>query len=145
MFATFLTLALFAASSLNAVAADFSVATPTNVTQCKPVQFTWEATKGPYNLIIVKSAEPCGAVMQELGDHPNPSMTWTTNLTAGVDYTLSVEDANGDEGWSEAMTVLAGTDTSCLNNAAAVPSSASGASASGKSSLVPFMPCFSGR
>ncbi|KAJ7707609.1 hypothetical protein B0H17DRAFT_523699 [Mycena rosella] len=56
MFATLLTLALFAAPALNGVAA-LNINTPALV-QCGSAQITWDASTGPYNLIVVDSAMP---------------------------------------------------------------------------------------
>lgn len=84
MFATLLTVALFAAPALQGVVAEFSVATPaitqvdtvsqttifrSNIllcSQCSPVQITWAKTTGPYNLIVVPAADPCGDVLSVL-------------------------------------------------------------------------------
>ncbi|KAJ6531896.1 hypothetical protein B0H19DRAFT_1189128 [Mycena capillaripes] len=137
MFATFLTLALFVASALNGVAADddFKVDTPA-LTQCQPAVFTWDATTPPYNVILVRSDAPCGEIIKDLGDHTNNSITWTVDLAAGVEYSLSVEDNDGNEGWSSGMLIKNSTDASCLNNAAAAPSSAA-KSSSAKSTPSP--------
>ncbi|KAJ7928939.1 hypothetical protein B0H13DRAFT_1966883 [Mycena leptocephala] len=134
MFATFLTIALFAASAINGVSADdsddqFSVNTP-SITQCGEAKFSWEATKGPYNLIIVKSTDPCGDIIKDLGDHNGTTLTWPVTLPAGGSYSLSIEDADGREGWSGAMKVLPSSNTTCLDNAAAASGIASGHSAS---------------
>ncbi|KAJ7030437.1 hypothetical protein C8F04DRAFT_1222394 [Mycena alexandri] len=124
MFATLITLALFAAPALNGVAA-FDINTP-KVTECSPAQVTWDATKGPYNLLVVSPNDPCGDILADLGDHNGTSMTWTPGAAfkAGTQLLFSLEDANGDEAWSGNVTVAAGSDTACLNAASATSASA---------------------
>ncbi|KAJ6576593.1 hypothetical protein DFH09DRAFT_1149804 [Mycena vulgaris] len=128
MFATFLTLALFAAPALNGVAA-FNIETP-DLVQCGSAHISWDATKGPYNLIVVSPSDPCGAVLADLGDHDSNSITWKVDFPANKTLQFSLEDANGDEAWSGSMKVGPSTDVSCLDNAAAVSSKASTASSS---------------
>ncbi|KAJ7126891.1 hypothetical protein C8R44DRAFT_779827 [Mycena epipterygia] len=125
MFATLLTLALFAAPALNGVAA-FNINSP-DLTQCGSAHISWDATKGPYNLIVVDSNDPCGAVLADLGDHNSTSITWKVDFASNKTLMFSLEDANGDEAWSSAMTVAASADASCLNNAAAAVSGSSSA------------------
>ncbi|KAJ7773359.1 hypothetical protein B0H16DRAFT_147402 [Mycena metata] len=117
MFATLITLALFAAPALNGVAA-FNINTP-KVTECSPVQVTWDSTKGPYNLLIVSPQDPCGDILADLGDHDGTSMTWTPGpaFKTGTELLFSLEDANGDEAWSGNVTVAAGS-TACLASSA---------------------------
>ncbi|KAJ7170765.1 hypothetical protein C8R43DRAFT_980985 [Mycena crocata] len=134
MFATLLTLALFAAPALNGVSA-FQMNTP-DLTQCGSARITWEKTKGPYNLIVVDSAEPCGEPLADLGDHDGTSITWKVDFASKSKLMFSLEDANGDEAWSGEMTVGNSTDASCLDNAAAfVGSSISGSGSASKATL----------
>jgi len=92
---------------------DFVVHTPATVASCKPVNLTWAATKGPYNLIIVHSSDPCGPIIADLGDHTTNHFLWTANVPAG-NYSLSIEDAKGDEGWSAKFQVKTNTlNTTC--------------------------------
>jgi hypothetical protein len=123
MFATLLTLALFAAPTLKGVAA-FSINTP-ELVQCGSAHITWDASKGPYNLIVVDSADPCGPVIGDLGDHNSTSITWKVDIATGKSVMFSLEDADGEEAWSGIMKVAASTDASCLDNAAAASGSAS--------------------
>ncbi|KAJ7475933.1 hypothetical protein FB451DRAFT_262913 [Mycena latifolia] len=134
MFATLLTLALFAAPALNGVAA-LSIETP-SLTQCGSAHISWDATKGPYNLIVVDSADPCGDVLADLGDHTTTSITWKVDFAANKTLMFSLEDANGDEAWSGEMKVAASSDASCLNNAAAAASSSAVVAGSSSKSTI---------
>ncbi|RDB26273.1 hypothetical protein Hypma_006707 [Hypsizygus marmoreus] len=113
MFSTLFTLALLAVPAIQGVLAEFAVNSPA-LTQCKESKISWEATNGPYNLIVVPAAEPCGDALADLGDHTGTSFTWKPTLPAGTKVQLSVEDADGEEAWSQTITVEAGDDTSCL-------------------------------
>ncbi|KAF5382118.1 hypothetical protein D9615_004456 [Tricholomella constricta] len=109
MFSTLFTIALLAAPAF----ADFTVSTPT-LTQCKDVKISWQATKGPYNIIAVPSENPCGDALADLGDHTGTSIVWKAALPAGTKVQLSVEDADGDEAWSGSITVQKSDDASCI-------------------------------
>ncbi|KAF8071829.1 hypothetical protein FPV67DRAFT_1482864 [Lyophyllum atratum] len=116
MFSTLFTIALLAAPAL----AEFAVSTPT-LTQCKDAKITWEATKGPYNIIAVPAEDPCSDTLADLGDHQGTSMTWKVALPAAMKVQLSVEDANGDEAWSGIITVEKSDDVSCIPAALVKP------------------------
>jgi hypothetical protein len=118
MFATLLSIALFALPAIQGVNAEFSIATPKSLTACEPVTFTWDKTKGPYSLYIVQSSQPCGAILADLGDINGTEYNWTKAVLPanmlGQKVSLSLEDANGDEAWSQGVTFSNGTDLSCL-------------------------------
>jgi len=114
MFATFLTVALFVALAIQGAIAEFTISTPT-LTQCQDSKISWQSTKGPYNLIVVKSDDPCGDPVVDLGNHDGTSMTWKATLPAGLKVELSLEDASGDEAWSGVITVADSGDASCVS------------------------------
>jgi hypothetical protein len=125
MFATLLSVALFSLLAIQGVTAQFNIETPTSITACKPITFSWDNTKAPpYNLVIVGSTEPCGDILADLGDHTGTSFTWNKVVLPasfiGKDVTLSLEDANGDEAWSGPIPYKAdGAGNKCLSNSAA--------------------------
>jgi len=126
MFATLIAAAAFVAPAL-LVSANFNMASPA-VNQCGQVHVTWDDTgKGPYNLVVLDAANPCGDPLVNLGDHDGTSMTWyAANLPQGTNLQFSVEDTTGNEAWS-ADTLVGGGDNSCLSDAQ--KSAASAASA----------------
>ncbi|KAJ7574407.1 hypothetical protein C8J56DRAFT_979547 [Mycena floridula] len=125
-----ISVALFATQ----VVADLSINTPTTIAQCTPVQFTWQKGTGPYNLVAVPAAEPCGDILVDMGDHTGLSMTWTPTLPVGTKIMLSVMDSTGEEGWTNEITIAAGSQD-CLSpsakSASATATSAGSAATTG--------------
>jgi len=122
------------------VRAGFSVQTPA-FTQCAPVTLSWDNTSGPYDILIANQSNQCGYAVADLGQVTNNSFTWNVTLPAYWTVQISIEDANFDEGWSQAIQVQPSNDhdVSCLPpalaalpNAHAAPSSTSGGRASAK-------------
>ncbi|KAI0635970.1 hypothetical protein C8Q77DRAFT_1051646 [Trametes polyzona] len=128
MYSTLISVALFSALAIQGARADFTVNTP-EITQCEPVKLTWDNTGAQsYNVIIVPNSDPCNGVLADLGDHTVNHITWTPQLKEGEVVMVSVLDSNDQEGWSGAVTVKKGNDTSCIPGAkpaAAVVSSSS--------------------
>ncbi|KAN0107532.1 hypothetical protein V8E52_010050 [Russula decolorans] len=140
MFISFFTTALLTLFSSPVVRAGFSVQTPA-FTQCAPVTLSWDNTSGPYDILIANQSNQCGYAVADLGQVTNNSFTWNVTLPAYWTVQISIEDANFDEGWSQAIQVQPSNDhdVSCLPpalaalpNAHAAPSSTSGGRASAK-------------
>jgi len=113
MFATLLSVTLFVSLAVQGVLADFHVETPTLV-QCQSVNIKWARTTGPYSLFVVKSTDPCGDILVDLGNQPNNTFNWKVDLPADLKLMFSVENAAGDEGWSKEMIVQPSSDSSCV-------------------------------
>jgi hypothetical protein len=115
MFATLFSVALFALPAL----ADFTIQTPKGLEACTPAKFSWSGGKAPYDLVIVASDAPCGDILADLGGgHKGTSFTWS-NVTlpddmVGKNVSLSLQDADGDEAWSDGIPYTK-TATSCKN------------------------------
>jgi len=113
MFATLFSVALFALPAL----ADFTIQTPKDLEACTPAKFSWSGGKAPYDLVIVASDAPCGDILADLGGgHKGTSFTWS-NVTlpddmVGKNVSLSLQDADGDEAWSDGIPYTK-TATSC--------------------------------
>ncbi|KAK7033194.1 hypothetical protein R3P38DRAFT_2921282 [Favolaschia claudopus] len=137
MFATFLTVALFAASSLTGVVADFNIDTP-ELVQCGSATVNWDKNQGVVNLIAVHPEDPCGEVLHDFGDFTNSSLKWVVNFPAGTKIQFSAENDKQEEAWSGSMTVGKSSDTSCLKSTGSSSSAAhASASASPSPSLAP--------
>jgi len=114
MFSTLFSIALFVSLAIQGLTA-LTIDTPA-LTQCKDAKLTWSSSKGPYNLIVVHSTDPCGDPIVDLGDHDGTSLTWKVNITSGTKVQLSLEDATGEEAWSGIITVGKSDDDSCLSD-----------------------------
>ncbi|KAF4613618.1 hypothetical protein D9613_007745 [Agrocybe pediades] len=137
MFSTLFTVALFVAPAIQGVFADFAINSP-QLTQCKESTISWEPTKAPYNLIVVRDSDQCGDALVEVGDFNKTSISWKANIKAGTKVVLSLVDADDNEAWSKTITVAASDDSSCLGTSSA--SSASASAPAGSSSVANFLP-----
>jgi len=124
MFSTLLTVALFVAPAIQGVFADFAISSP-DLVQCGTSKISWEHTKGPYNLIVVKASDPCGDALVDVGDFDTTSINWKTTIKAGTQVQLSLVDADDNEAWSKTLTVGASNDASCLTTTGTTPGSSS--------------------
>jgi hypothetical protein len=130
MYSTLITaVALFAVPVLRVAA--FAVSEP-ELTQCESAKISWEGTKGPYNVILVDAAEPCGEPLAEVGDFDKTFTNWKVAIPAGKVVQISIADSKDDEAWSGNITVKASSDSSCLTGASS--STATGSAASPSSS-----------
>ncbi|KAH8994889.1 hypothetical protein EDB92DRAFT_1776587, partial [Lactarius akahatsu] len=111
---TLISVVLFFLLGTRAVHAKFSVQTPV-FTQCGLARFSWDQTKGPYNVIIVNQTDPCGEEVTDLGDHNSTSLSWNVTLPSSWNVVISVEDAQGEEAWSGPITVQPSNNASCLS------------------------------
>ncbi|KAH9903067.1 hypothetical protein C8Q73DRAFT_34199 [Cubamyces lactineus] len=130
MYSTLVSVALFSALAIQGALADFTVVTPSEITQCDSVQLKWDSTGAKtYDVAFVSPEDPCGTTIQDFGDdHTVNHITVKPAVAAGTKVMISVIDSDGQEGWSGEITVKAGNDTSCL------PGAASSAAASTKAS-----------
>jgi len=122
MYATLISAAFFSLLAGRAVHANFSVQTPV-FTQCALAQFSWDQTTSPYNIILVNQTDPCGQEVADLGDYNSTNLSWTVALPAGWNVMISVEDAEGEEAWSGAITIQPSNNTNCLTHPSSTTSS----------------------
>lgn len=113
MFATFITVALFAAASISNVAG-YTISTP-QMTQCQDATITVDGAKGSWNLIAVPASDVCeGNILADIGDHSGNSVTWKVAVPAGTKLVLTTIDGDEQEAWSGEITVGPSDDTSCI-------------------------------
>jgi len=123
MFSTLVKVALLAPIAIQGALA-FAVNSPV-LNQCESAKITWEATKGPYDLVIVSAANPCGDALAEVGEFNKTWTDWTVNIAAGTVVQISLVDADDDEAWSRNITVGAGS-AACLTSTSATNSATGG-------------------
>ncbi|EKM78112.1 hypothetical protein AGABI1DRAFT_121740 [Agaricus bisporus var. burnettii JB137-S8] len=129
---TFFSVALFFGLAINAVFAEFAVSTP-DIFACEgsEARFSWEPATPPYNMLLVAAEDPCGDPIMDLGETKNTLFSMKTDkLKEGQKVQLSIEDANGEEGWSGDITVKKCVAASSVASSS-VASSSAGASSSG--------------
>ncbi|KAI0749306.1 hypothetical protein C8Q80DRAFT_1161231 [Daedaleopsis nitida] len=105
-------------------AQDFTINTPNPPTQCVPTQFHW--TGGTCELFLYSEntqnispgGVPGATAFQQYTGLTGTSFTWSTNLTAGTSFGLTLTDANGQVAQSAPVSVQSGPDSSCLNGQA---------------------------
>jgi len=115
MYSTLFTITLFFALVLR-VRADLTVYTPV-FTQCQPATLSWDATTGPYDVLILDSNDLCGDPLAEFDNVDVTTFSWpAVTLAAGKQVTVAVFDASDAEGWSASITIQPGSDSSCLTS-----------------------------
>ena len=69
----------------------------------------------PYFLAISPGGQPGVKPLQEYAGLTGTSFTWSTNVSAGTSFQLSLTDSTGQTVQSAPVTIQAGPDSSCLN------------------------------
>jgi hypothetical protein len=109
-----------------------TINTPVNVVQCQPVQFTWVDGTPPYFLSLLPAGQPSALAIEQFPDQNGTSFTWTkVDLPAGTAFSISLKDSLGTQAYSDAVTVHAGTDASCVNGTASVTAGSPATTAAG--------------
>ncbi|KIP05862.1 hypothetical protein PHLGIDRAFT_484103 [Phlebiopsis gigantea 11061_1 CR5-6] len=92
----------------------FEINTPSIPIECVPTLITWEGGLAPYALVI-QVPDANGTPVQIFSGLRGHDFTWSTNLTAGTAFGLSLIDNKRDVAQSAPATVFPGTSSSCLN------------------------------
>jgi len=111
-----------------AAAQGLTVNSPQNVVECQPFQFTWTGGSPPYFLSLIPGAgqNPIKQFPQQTGT----SFTWNVDLPTGTNFIASLKDSSGANAFAASASVIAGSDTSCVNTAVQDSGSASAGSGS---------------
>ncbi|PCH42419.1 hypothetical protein WOLCODRAFT_152448 [Wolfiporia cocos MD-104 SS10] len=137
---------LFAVAALVAGVASLTIDTPSDVSECVPTQFTWSGGVAPYYLgrlsltqqyaialeflqSIEPGSDPSGTPLQQYGPLSGTSLTWSTNITANTQVSLTIKDSTGATDQSAPFEIGTGS-TSCLSASAGSSSTAAGTSSS---------------
>ena len=68
--------AVLSAASLAAVASALTVATPSSVVQCQPLQLSWGEGTAPYYVAIIPGGQPSAAALESFPTQSGESLTW---------------------------------------------------------------------
>ncbi|GAA5836290.1 hypothetical protein JCM5353_005979 [Sporobolomyces roseus] len=108
----------------------------TGLFTCEPYLITFSGGQAPY-IIRANQGSSSSQVLETIAsDVTGTSYTWNVNLAAGTPVTLALSDASGQTVFADAVTVQAGSSTSCVGqsaSSAAASSTSSGAAASASS------------
>lgn len=120
--------ALAAVATATLAAAQLRIETPTNLVVCQPALLTWAGGEQPYYVSVIPGGQPSAASLKDFPQTSSTQQTWNVDLPAGQEVSLRITDATGTINYSEKVTIREGSNTNCLNGAAASGGSASAAS-----------------
>jgi hypothetical protein len=106
----------------------FTINTPVSPQSCQPLLITWAGGVPPYLLSLVDGNNPSGPSTQDLGSQTGTTFTWKVNVDASK-IGLKLIDSTGAIANTSPFDVLAGSDKSCIGQAASGASSAPAAGA----------------
>jgi len=122
--------ALVAAS----VQAGLDISTPSELKQCEEATFVISGATGSVWPFVVDPKTPCDDPLRELKDVTG-NLKWKADLPVGTNVMVEIEDEAGNQAWSGLLTVIPGSDSSCVpSNSNPSPSSPSSASSAPSSS-----------
>ncbi|KAL8278684.1 hypothetical protein RQP46_008976 [Phenoliferia psychrophenolica] len=124
------TLALLASSAL----ATLTINTPSSLVACEPTLISWSGGTAPYYVTVLPGGVISTTLESLVTDLNITSYTWTVNI-AGVAVTLALKDSTGALAYTAAVTIQAGTSTSCVNVTDSVTSVAADSTTSSTTSL----------
>jgi len=113
---------LFTAVQAQTTPTDPSINTPVSVVTCQPAAITFTGTAAPFTISIIPGNQVGAAALETIGTPAAAgSLTWNVNIAAGTSITFQIRDAQGRLGYSAAVTVQAGTSTTCVGTSASAP------------------------
>ncbi|KAG1870601.1 hypothetical protein DFJ58DRAFT_763737 [Suillus subalutaceus] len=111
-----------------------TVNTPADVVECQPVLFSWSGGVPPYYLTLVPGGQSMASPIKSFPTQTGTSYTWNVDLQANTIFNIALKDSTGTTAYSDIVTIMSGSDTSCVNTAVNEGGSSSGSAvASGTS------------
>jgi len=96
-----------------------TVATPADVVQCQPIQFSWSAGTPPYYLSLIPYEQLTSPPLKTFPEQTGLTYTWLVDLQANTNLNIALKDATGMTVYSSLVTIEASSDSSCLNTTVA--------------------------
>ncbi|GMK57010.1 hypothetical protein CspeluHIS016_0308500 [Cutaneotrichosporon spelunceum] len=110
--------------ALSGIANALTMNTPPSLVQCQPIKLTWEAGVPPFYLAVVPGGQTSAAPLVNFPTTDAMSQTWMVSLAAGTSVTIMVTDGTGEMSVTSPVTVMAGSNTDCMNaSSSEVPAS----------------------
>lgn len=94
-----------------------TINTPSNVVECQPILFSWSGGQAPYYLTLVPGGQSMASPIKSFATQTGTSYTWNVDLQANTIFNIALKDSTGATAYSDIVTILAGSDTSCVNTA----------------------------
>lgn len=126
---SFARLAALAALVSSTFALTVDTPSQSGLVACQPFLITWHDGTGPYYPTVV--APGPGQLYKQFDQTDATSLTWKVDLPAGTVVNLGIKDSSGTQQYSATVTIVAGSDTSCLNGASGSNSASTGAPSTG--------------
>lgn len=94
-----------------------TINTPANVVECQPILFSWSGGVAPYYLTLVPGGQSMASPIKSFATQTGTSYTWNVDLQANTIFNIALKDSTGATAYSDIVTIMAGSDTSCVNTA----------------------------
>ncbi|KAA1476233.1 hypothetical protein DENSPDRAFT_500350 [Dentipellis sp. KUC8613] len=107
------TLALTLLALLPAALAEFTINTPSGVTECEPVLLSWTEGTPPYYLSLVPAGQPMAQPIKQWAPTQDTSLTWNVDLPANTNFNVGCKDGTGKQVFTALITVGASTSGEC--------------------------------
>ncbi|KAG0705658.1 hypothetical protein DFH29DRAFT_872834 [Suillus ampliporus] len=116
---------------ISAVPAVFglTINTPANVVECQPILFSWSGGTAPYYLTLVPGGQSMAAPIKSFPTQTGTSYTWNVDLQANTLFNIALKDSTGTTAYSDTVTIMPGSDITCVNTAVNEGGSSSGSAA----------------
>ncbi|KAG2756915.1 hypothetical protein P692DRAFT_20790785 [Suillus brevipes Sb2] len=92
-----------------------TINTPANVVECQPILFSWTGGQAPYYLTLVPGGQSMASPIKSFPTQTGTSYTWNVDLQANTIFNIALKDSTGSTAYSDIVTIMSGSDTSCLN------------------------------
>ncbi|KAF9815838.1 hypothetical protein IEO21_04350 [Rhodonia placenta] len=104
----------------------------------EPVLFSWSGGTAPYYLTLVPQTDTNASPIKNFGEQQGTSYTWNVDLGQGTSFTSIIKDSTGATAFSDLETVVAGTNSSCVNTAVNEGSSQTGSAPAATGQVIYF-------
>ncbi|KAG1733615.1 uncharacterized protein EDB91DRAFT_1057306 [Suillus paluster] len=92
-----------------------TINTPANVVECQPILLSWSGGTAPYYLTLVPGSQSMAAPIKSFPTQTGTSYTWNVDLQANTIFNIALKDSTGTTAYSDIVTIMPGTDISCVN------------------------------
>jgi len=120
----FTVLATLSAASLALAQGTLIINTPVSIVQCQPVLLTYGGGTAPYFISVLPGGQPAATPLEQLPQQSGTSYTWTADIAAGTNISLSIRDSTGAINYGSPVVIQSSSDSSCLSGGGGAASTA---------------------